>query len=408
MLIGSEQSQLRDVVIIGAGPAGSGLATALSRLGWNVLLIERGSFPRHKVCGEFLSPESQASLHALGLYATVADLDPRRMEAALLVSRRGRRLRIDLPGAAWGISRFALDQALAEAARAAGTDVRTGTTVTGVASTEQGYAVTMRADHADTTVPTRAIVMACGRHPLRALRATDPTAQSRPSFVGVKCHYRDLVMPPEVELFWFDGGYAGLTPIEGGITNVCLLVTREAFQRTGGNVLSMIAAAARLNPAFGRRLMGAEPLPTTAVAVAPVDPGVAACPWDGSPRVGDAAVMVPPLCGDGQAMALRSAELCAPLTHDFLRGRLTRAAWATAYQTAWQREFDRTVCVSRLLQTLLSMPIVDDALLGIGNLFPWLAARLFNATRSRYPHAAITASAAVSRADAPPSRESRA
>ncbi|CAA9373825.1 MAG: hypothetical protein AVDCRST_MAG93-8642, partial [uncultured Chloroflexia bacterium] len=65
-----------DMVIVGAGLAGSSLATALARGGWKVVLLEQGDFPRHKVCGEFLSPESQASLEALGLDRTVAALDP--------------------------------------------------------------------------------------------------------------------------------------------------------------------------------------------------------------------------------------------------------------------------------------------------------------------------------------------
>ncbi len=85
---------MRDVVIVGAGLAGSSLAMVLSNLGWDVLLVERRHLPQHKVCGEFLSPESQASLHALGLYTTVAELGPSRMSDALLVSRRGRNIHV--------------------------------------------------------------------------------------------------------------------------------------------------------------------------------------------------------------------------------------------------------------------------------------------------------------------------
>ena len=93
---------MRDVVIVGAGLAGSSLATVLSNLGWDVLLVERRHLPQHKVCGEFLSPESQASLHALGLYTTVAELGPSRMRHALLVSRGERSAHVTLPGDAWG------------------------------------------------------------------------------------------------------------------------------------------------------------------------------------------------------------------------------------------------------------------------------------------------------------------
>src|SRR5579859_4469058 len=109
-----------DIVIIGAGLAGSSLAAALAERGWQVLLLERRQQPYHKVCGEFLSPESQESLRAMGLYAQVAALGPAPITHARLVSRHGMRVRIKLPAPAWGVSRFALDTALTEKARHAG------------------------------------------------------------------------------------------------------------------------------------------------------------------------------------------------------------------------------------------------------------------------------------------------
>src|SRR5690349_22682761 len=100
---------MHDLVIIGAGVAGSSLAAALASRGWDVVLLERRQLPHHKVCGEFLSPESQASLRTLGLYDTVAALGPSAMTRARLFSPRGFHLQVELPGVAWGVSRFALD-----------------------------------------------------------------------------------------------------------------------------------------------------------------------------------------------------------------------------------------------------------------------------------------------------------
>jgi flavin-dependent dehydrogenase len=97
--------------------------------------------------------------------------------------------------------------------------------------------------------------------------------------------------------------------------------------------------------------------------------------------LGDTAVMIPPLCGDGMAMAFHSAELCAPLAHDFLAGRLSQAAWAAAYQAAWQAEFSRAVRVGRYLQGVLSLPFLSELLLGLGRLAPPLAGALVRATR---------------------------
>ena len=372
-----------DIVIIGAGLAGSSLAAALAERGWDVLLLERRQRPQHKVCGEFLSPESQGSLRALGLHATVAALGPSPMTHARLISPLGLGLSVELPGTAWGLSRFALDSALAHAAERAGARVQLGATATAIESGDTLHSITVREAHGQPAIAqARAIVLACGRNPLPGLRPEVGVARSRPTYVGVKCHYSGLALPPEVRLYLFGGGYAGLAPIESGRANLCMLVPRAAFAQAGGSVPTMIAAAVRANPALGEDLGSGRLLPESAVAVAPVDTGQVGIPWDRFARLGDAAVMIPPLCGDGMAMALRGAEMCAPLAHDFLRGDRTLESWEAAYSAAWHHEFDRPVRVGRRLQALLGMPGLGSALLGIGAIVRPLPAWLVRATRA--------------------------
>jgi len=372
-----------DIVIIGAGLAGGALAAALAEQGWDVLLLERRQRPQHKVCGEFLSPEAQGTLRALGLHATVMALGPSPMSHARLISPLGLRLRVELPGAAWGVSRLALDAALALAAERAGARVQMGATATAIESGNTLQLITVRDTQGrPETVLARAIVLACGRNPLPGLRPDVGVARARPTFVGVKCHYSGLDLPPEVRLYLFGGGYAGLAPIEHGRANLCMLVPRAAFSQAGASVPAMIAAAAHANPALGEDLRGGHLLPESMVAVAPVDTGQVGVPWDRFARLGDAAVMIPPLCGDGMAMALRGAEMCAPLAHDYLRGDRTLESWEAALCSAWHHEFDRPVRVGRRLQALLGMPGLGSALLGIGALLRPLPAWLVRATRA--------------------------
>jgi flavin-dependent dehydrogenase len=376
-------SSTRDIVILGAGLAGSSLATVLSSLGWDVLLLERRTLPSHKVCGEFLSPESQASLLALGLYDSVAALEPAPMRHATLTTPAGVRLRVGLPGDAWGVSRFALDAALAQAAAQAGAEVRMGETATSIAVSGHGCIVETRSAQQRTTIQARAAIAACGRHPLPALRPAAERAAppARQMYVGVTCHYRQVEMPAQVELYLFPGGYVGLGPVEQGAVNLCLLATRESFKQAGGSIAGMLEAVASWNPALGRRLAGGEIVEGSQMAVAPVDTGRPATAWEQVARVGDAVTMIPPLCGDGMAMALRSAELCAPLAHEFLQGHLSLAAWEASYRAHWHAEFDQTLRVGRHLQALLALPGVADTLLAVGNLLPFLAAHLVKATR---------------------------
>jgi flavin-dependent dehydrogenase len=373
------------MVVIGAGLAGSTLAAVLSRLGWDVVLLERRHLPAHKVCGEFLSPESQASLLAMGLYDTVAALSPAPMEHAQLTTPAGVGLQVALPGRAWGVSRFALDAALAQGAAQAGADVRMGVAATAVQAAADGYTVAVRGGEQPHTIRARAAVVASGRHVLPGLRTTAEQAHksAAQTGVGVKAHYHGVEPLPQVELFLFRGGYVGLSPLENGHVNVCLLASRDAFARGGASIDAMLDAVQHWNPALGRRLAGGAVVPASKVAVAPVDTHKPSVPWAGVARLGDAATMIPPLCGDGMAMALRAAELCAPLAHAFLSGRCSLAAWEADYCQGWHREFDSTLRTGRRLQAALALPGVADALLLAGKLLPSGAAHVVKATRGR-------------------------
>jgi menaquinone-9 beta-reductase len=201
----------------------------------------------------------------------------------------------------------------------------------------------------------------------------------------VKSHYTGVAMPAEVEIYLFAGGYAGLGPIEGGLVNLCLLASREAFARAGGRPEVMLEAACRLNPALGERMAGGRALDASRCVVANVDTERVPLPWDGAPRLGDAVAMIPPLCGDGMAMALRSAELALPLADAFLRGAIGLEAWEARWRAAWHAEFDVPLATGRRVQALLGMPRVAGALLAAGQILPWAADRLVRATRGRIP-----------------------
>jgi flavin-dependent dehydrogenase len=376
---------IRDCLIIGAGLAGSALAAALAAQGWDVLLVERDHLPRHKVCGEFLSPEAQSSLRALGLYEPIAALHPAAIQQAHLVTATGRTLQTPLPGCAWGLSRYALDAALATAAHQQGAELWTGATVQRYELNGPIATVEVKTQSGTAQVQARTVIAACGRHTAPSLPPRTRARARQAHFVGVKAHYADLPTTGAVELYFFPGGYVGINQVEGGCSNVCGLLTYGVFAQAGRQVEAALAAAATWNPTLGRQLAGGRLLPETRVAVAPVDPYRPAAPWDEIACVGDAATMIPPLCGDGMAMALRSAELCAPLVHDFLVGKRSLAEWQAAYTKAWHREFDGRLRVGRSLQWLLDQPTLASGLILVGNLVPGLARSLVRATRGATP-----------------------
>jgi flavin-dependent dehydrogenase len=204
--------------------------------------------------------------------------------------------------------------------------------------------------------------------------------------VGLKVHFERVEMEPRVELYLFGGGYVGINPVEGGRANVCGLVTYAAFQTAGKSLACVLQLAAARHPALAEHLRGARLVAETECAVAPVDTQRAPLPWDAvtaTPCLGDSAAMIPPLAGDGMAMALRSAELCLEGADGYLRGRLTREAWAAQYTGAWRKEFGGRLRLGQALQDALTTRGLGDALAAAGRRLPWAAQWLLEGTRGR-------------------------
>jgi flavin-dependent dehydrogenase len=137
-------SRIVDAAIIGAGLAGSCLAKELADRGWSSLLLDSARFPRHKVCGEFVSPEARSTLLRAGLLEYVEALQPVRIERIRIVLSTGETLDVPLPGAAMGVSRYALDPALHRAVSESGAEVLTGTTVTSIERSDAGFRITAK------------------------------------------------------------------------------------------------------------------------------------------------------------------------------------------------------------------------------------------------------------------------
>lgn len=383
-----------DVVVVGAGLAGSSIAAALAQRGWDVLLVERDHFPRHKVCGEFLSPEAQHSLQALGMFRDVAALRPVPLHAAAITTPGGATVEMALPADAWGLSRYALDAQLATAVAQRGGHVWQGAVVTGAARDGDGCLLHIRCrgvpqHQVEQTIRARAVIMACGRHSSAALppRAAQETSKRGwRNCVGLKVHYHNVQMAPRVELYLFPGGYVGINPIEDGRANVCVLITYTAFQAAGKSLAGVLDMAAARHAQLADRLRETCIAGESECAVAPVDTQRRPAPWDDDTAaacVGDTAAMIPPLAGDGMAMALRSAELCLDPAHAFLQGRLSLEGWAAEYERLWQREFSRRLRLGQALQAALTTPGLGDVLAGLGQRLPWAARWLLDGTRGR-------------------------
>jgi len=189
------------VRILGAGPAGSAAALAALKLGARVDIFEKTPFPRHKVCGEFLSPECAGVLRSLGVWEQLRTLKPPGLKRLRL--QFGNQVSVgDLDEPAWGLSRYALDQALLLRAVAEGA----------VLHREKGE----KLEGTPTVVATgRSTVQPKGRR-----------------LFGFKAHF-DGPANDVMELYFLNRlSYVGVNAIEDGVTNVCGLASEEMLSST--------------------------------------------------------------------------------------------------------------------------------------------------------------------------------
>lgn len=374
---------MADVVVIGGGLAGAYAATVLARRGQRVVLLEAEKYPRHKVCGEFLSPECAALFAETGFLERLQALVPATIRTVRLTAPNGVAWRSEFPAPAFGVSRYALDAALVAYAQEQGVEVCDGTRVTEVSgSLRDGFTVTARTAQGQQTFTGRSIIAAHGKRSNldRALNRAF-LRQSQP-YIGLKRHFAGPALPGHVDLHIFAGGYCGMSQVEGGATNVCLLVRQDVFQRAaGGSTEVFIRWMSAQNPQLGAWLAQAAPLLPEWLSIGQV-PFVPKTLLEGDVLMaGDAAGMIAPLAGDGMAMALHSGKLAADVLALYLEGELGADAVKQQYVAVWKRHFRRRLQLGRVLQAIMLRPALLTPGLRLINLLPTLGNVLLTQTR---------------------------
>jgi flavin-dependent dehydrogenase len=352
-------------VVIGGGPAGCAAALLLARAGRRPILLERSITDGNRLCGGFLSWDTLRHLSRLGIDTDTLGAAP--IGRVRLVAD-GRVVEGALPHAAAGLSRQRLDAALIAAAGAAGADVRRGARVRRIESSGAGHVVCVGADR----LPTSRLFLATGKHDL-AGQARDQrgTHHSNVAFRQTLTPLATNPVAGVVELHLFDHGYAGLAPVEGGRVNLCLVVARSFFNRTGGSWVQLLAALRTVSPAFATRLDQMRSAEQAPEAIANVPYGmVRQNAAAGFFRLGDQAAVIPSLVGDGIGMALASAFAA------------TGGDDAPVFQPAFAHQVAPAMRAAGLLRTLSENRIARGAALRLLGVAPGLLPLAARVTRA--------------------------
>jgi flavin-dependent dehydrogenase len=351
-----------DVLVVGAGPAGSTVAQLLARVGWEVILLDRARFPRSKACGESINPGAVATLQRLGLLDRVLAESPSPIRGWTLrtaggKAATGRFARGESGGL--GIPRRKLDTVLVRAARRAGAQLEERVRVIDVALGQGKILPTVTTLTASGCRAVRRARVVVGADGLRSVVSRRAGMLARPPRIrkaSITFHLRGARVPADTGTLFLDEGLtAGLAPVgEGGRLWNCTLVARVGTPYA--------------------RMLSAEPDHLLALGIAGLDQGwltspeLVAGPWGSGPfdwptrrmacgdvfLVGDAAGYFDPLTGQGIYRALRSAELAAASIDRILRDPSMRASETASYQRSVRREFRPGRWLQRLIEEIFS------------------------------------------------------
>ena len=317
--------RVRPIEIIGGGLAGLSLGVALRREDVPVTLHEAGDYPRHRVCGEFITGLAASTIDRLGLARALGDA-LHHAEVAWSIGEAAPHIQ-RLPSPALGLSRFELDARLAREFTALGGELHIRSRVTDLADR-----------------PGR--VVALGRR-----RAAEP------HWLGLKIHARALPLTRDLEMHLGGQSYVGLTRITNDLVNVCgLFRRRSAVAGRGANLLLGYLRAAGL-ATLADRLAAAtlEVDSFCAVAALEFDRGVHAA-TAGRICLGDASAMIPPFTGNGMAMAFQSVESALAPRLSYARGDSDWAATCRATHAALRGRFRVRLASAHALHPFLLKP----------------------------------------------------
>ncbi|MGK0307977.1 MAG: flavin-dependent dehydrogenase, partial [Urechidicola sp.] len=304
-----------DVLIVGGGLAGLSSAIHLSKQNLSVLVIEKNSYPKHKVCGEYISNEVLPYLKFLDI--DVFKLGAKKIDKFQLSTTKGQLISADLPLGGFGISRFCLDEALANKALENGVEIRQDVVEDIQFSNDEFSVVTKNNEIFKAAI----VIGAYGKRANLDVKLDRKFIKTKSPYLAVKTHVKGDFPEDVVALHNFEGGYCGVSKVEDDSINLCYITNFESFKKfkdIGEFQEKVVFRNSHLKTIFNNTVpVFEQPLTISQISFEdkkPVENHILMC--------GDTAALIHPLCGNGMSMAIRSAQIASVLIIKFFNSEL--------------------------------------------------------------------------------------
>jgi flavin-dependent dehydrogenase len=366
-----------DVIIIGGGLAGLTSAIHLSKSGLKVILIEKNEFPKHKVCGEYISNEVIPYFESLGL--KISDLKPSNIDKLVFSDANGKIISCQLPLGGFGISRYLLDNYLFDKAKEQGCQIIQDSVIDIQFIENEFYISTSNA----LKLKSKIAIGAFGKRSNIDQKLNRDFIQKKSPWLAVKAHYSGKFSTDLVGLHNFEGGYCGVSNVENNIINICYLVDYEAFKKHK-NIEEFQSEVIYRNPNLksifeSSNLLFEKPLTISQICFekkATVENHIL--------MIGDTAGLIHPLCGNGMAMAIHSAKIASELTIDFFNKSInSRKELEEKYIQQWKTNFKSRLAMGRVLSKIVQHEKLASFLMQLLVLFPFMLPIIIQKTHGK-------------------------
>lgn len=352
------------VAIIGGGLAGLTSALLLAQHNISVTLVEKKSYPFHRVCGEYISNEVLPFLRSIG--ADPAHLQPASITQFLLSSPTGNTLQANLDVGGFGVSRYTLDNYFYQLAAARGVNFKLHTQVQDVIFQKDAF--TLRLSDGE-EIHANIVLGAYGKRANLDRQLNRKFFKARSPYVGIKYHVHYNQPKDLIALHNFKDGYAGISAIENNRYCFCYLTTRQNL-REHGTIPAMEKSVLYKNPYLQQLFEEADFLYDQPEVINEISFATKTSIENHMLMCGDAAGMIAPLCGNGMAMAIHGGKIAAEHVIDYFNNNRNRQTFENNFRKSWQRQFETRLSLGRTVQHLFGHPFLSEVAVSTLKHFP--------------------------------------